>query len=41
MASQDAQKAAVLLSYLFDVESLNTYAREDWLKVYDKQVSAA
>lgn len=38
VASQDARKAAVLLSYLFDAASLATYAREDWLKAYDKQV---
>jgi len=37
-ASQDAQKLVVLLPYLFDGDALREYAREDWLKDYDKQV---
>lgn len=36
--SQDAQKMAVLLAYLFDADSLKDTVREDWLKAYDKQV---
>ena len=37
MESQDAQRVAVLLAYLFDGDRLRECAREDWLKHYDTQ----
>ncbi len=38
VASQDAQKLAVLLRYLTDEAKLREVCREEWLKLYDKQV---
>jgi hypothetical protein len=35
---QDARKLEVLLSYLFDAAALQGPCREDWLKLYDKEV---
>jgi hypothetical protein len=40
VASQDAQKLAVLLRYLTDEAKLQEVCREEWLKLYDKQVGA-
>lgn len=36
---QDDRKMEVLLSYLFDTAALQGNCREDWLKVYDKEVN--
>ena len=38
LESQDAQKALVLLGYLFNADKLQNVCREDWLQQYDKQV---
>eukprot|EP00878_Enallax_costatus_P044166 GHUV01052463.1.p1 GENE.GHUV01052463.1~~GHUV01052463.1.p1 ORF type:complete len:182 (+),score=43.70 GHUV01052463.1:173-718(+) len=38
LESQDAQKALVLMGYLFNADKLHNVCREDWLQLYDKQV---
>jgi hypothetical protein len=39
LEAQDAQKVLLLLQYLFDGDRLQQTCREDWLQVYDKEVS--
>lgn len=38
MKASDSQKMLVFLKYLFNEDNLNTFMREDWLKIYDKEV---